>query len=1071
MVRKLLALLSGLLAVSAGAGAASTAEVGIVVSDPAGSPVPDAYVAVVRDDRPWSQPLFETVLTKGHRVTWTVPDGRYRIVAGAPSFELAYGEVLDVAADTSRSIAVSLRPLQPILGRIVTEDGQPIAGARVGTYRSFGSEFALKLSPLGESHLADCFQTRSAEDGAFAFPAVAGYRHSLWVEAEGHEPAEVRDFLFEPPARQTAPTVRLVPGASLRASWRGGPELAGSRIALRRSAALRPVPEVAEALWERPAESGQAAWPSLPSGQYEIWLRGPRQGGHRRTPTRLATVELATGCRETLELQLSAPASIGPATETGPVAESEPVAPARLLLAEEAWLSGPLKVAVWTDQEPADAEWSAELVSGGLLLTLDTPCHDGARYVVSAPGRVAATARGEEESCSKLARLRLQSAVQVQASISAPLGSHLPKIAEFSAERCVIPGMAGAGGRLAELPVRVDQEGTIRASVPAGCIDLRLRAGDFAPLFWPTLHLAPGPERSLGRHELRRGAALLVRVVSARDGRPVDGVSVRAVASARVADAVRAAFERRPSTEGSESEVTREGGWARLYGLEPGSTRLLLRAPGDRWPQVSAPVELYGGDETVIDDLRLRQSGSVVVTLAAQPEVLSALASLELHAVPADEAAFPGAILEAERQEDGRFLLPEILAGSWEAVLVGQLRGNPKGELARQPLEVLGVTSQEESLPLRAALYRGRVSYRGEGIAASISLRPMPWGRGDRPRVVSGEDGAFQLLLGAPGVFLAEVSSQEARLSRAPVPGLRFEHPDQEVEIAVAAGRISGQVVDGDGRPAIGVPVKARQIFEVEGERARPLDRLEATAVTKPDGSFVLEGLAEGPWRLRAEGPAGKSEAQWIEVGAEEEVLGVLLEIREPYLVHGRTLDARGNPVEVVRGTVSMVSAHAGFEDTESWTSDGQGEFSVEAEPGRWANVTLQLRDGTVAALRSVVADPWILEVPSPGEVRLRLRAGRWQDYWPQGLTLVHESGAMLSPFTEAAERPEDALLVLPQLASGRWRLVHLNSVSVLESLRQGREPSEVLASFTVRAGETSDIVVEGFEKDRAARP
>lgn len=132
-----------------------------------------------------------------------------------------------LSAGERAGLKLRLKRLETLSGRLLTEAGEPIAGARVGHLRAFVHDFARRLSPLGEEHLRANFEVRTDAEGRFALPAEAGLRHFVWAQAEDFAPsplrnvllAEDRDVLLAEDSRDFE--LRLRPGASLSVSLAG----------------------------------------------------------------------------------------------------------------------------------------------------------------------------------------------------------------------------------------------------------------------------------------------------------------------------------------------------------------------------------------------------------------------------------------------------------------------------------------------------------------------------------------------------------------------------------------------------------------------------------------------------------------------------------------------------------------------------------------------------------------------------------------------------------------------------------------------------------------------------------
>ena len=565
------------------------------------------YVALVAEDRPWSEPAAERWLPAGESgATWQVAPGRYRAVCGAAGHEVVFLGVFDAAAGERREVECSPAGLAKVSGRLVSAvDGSPIAGAKVGLPHAFLRSFSTRLSRLGEAVTSADRSTRSGTDGRFALGGPARLKNSIWIEAEGYAPYDLQNVLFAAPTAASPGTdagvVKLERGASLTvavAPLAAG--LAADRyyVTLRQDGAVFDRGErdrLAQRIWERSLAAGALQWPALAAGTYSVVAVPLDETGE---PAELARVELQAG------KAASVAASVPPGLRLPTPAGGAVAGAMRLRLLA---VGGGAGAGAGTTQGPAAAQpevrrlggaampiassvatvaarWKT--VSGGSLAEVEGGCGGGTEYWLRSAGEVSPATEVRGDDCSATVPLKMYSAGEVHGRLVVPVGAPRPAVVRVLAALCPKgPGLAAVpAGRF---PSPVARDGSWSAEVPAGCVELAVEAGDFAPAPYHRVATAMGRKTDLGVQALSFGASLLTRVVAA-DGTPL----VAAVSLLPAAGLARAMSE---SYAGREVAAPAEGrsnssGWLHLTGLPEGRFVLRVRAAG-RPLYVSSPFE------------------------------------------------------------------------------------------------------------------------------------------------------------------------------------------------------------------------------------------------------------------------------------------------------------------------------------------------------------------------------------------------------------------------------------------------------------------------------------------------
>jgi protocatechuate 3,4-dioxygenase beta subunit len=203
------------------------------------------------------------------------------------------------------------------------------------------------------------------------------------------------------------------------------------------------------------------------------------------------------------------------------------------------------------------------------------------------------------------------------------------------------------------------------------------------------------------------------------------------------------------------------------------------------------------------------------------------------------------------------------------------------------------------------------------------------------------------------------------------------------VQLTVGAGgkSIGGTVTMADGKPAPGTVIVANQ---EEGDRSWKPDGFMATdvAAARPDGTFLIEDIDDGTFRLWAQRP-GFPDTEVKNVAAGRRDLHI--QLRSPASAAGVVTGADGKPVTMF--TLSIASAPTG---------DSSPAARLRASEGARPPVALQDPRGAFVA-DDLEAGTYDLKVTSfdggVGKQRITLAAGERK----QGLRLVIQTGSRVT--------------------------------------------------------------------------
>jgi len=998
------------------------------------------YLAVVAENRRWREPTYETVLLEPRPQTWKLAPGRYRLVGASPEHAINYGQPIELRPGADFHQILRLQALHRISGRVVDKDGRPIPQARVGRLRAFVDDFDLQLSPLGESHLRPSWLATTDSHGEFSLPMLAGYGHMLWVEADGYGPSFSPDVR---PSQEGKPLADFVlsPGASLvvRLTSTASTNELHLVPVLQNPDPVVPI-SVLRAVWERQLNAGKINWPALSSGRYQLHLKGPRRGSHNVTPKVVAEVDLAPGEQRLLELTLP---TLPPSFDN----QQPPSAPALELLALEhpaGELAG-LELLRWHNGRPHVVIATAVSVSGGTRLDIAGGCVPGSTYVLTTDRWFGVTNRLQSENCNSTIRLQLHPRATVTGLLRPPVGSSLPSWGEIEVKRCADPNERSneAAAVLGRVPFAIDN-GRFEVPLPAGCVSLVAAVGDFAKHRWAEQQLKTKARHKLSSAVLSYGGAVLARVISGSDGRPVVGVRVAVLPAESLPEPGRTLAGGLGHAQLVDG-LTGGEGWARLFGLPANDYVLSLLTDERHLPHLTMPFTVHAGEEVVLDNVVLPPPASLQVDveladpLAVEAELLQVIAQ-PLTARPPISLSAPIAGRSA--------LFDELPPGRWYLQGLIALPGVGQFVAGDQEIEVRQGEENHVTLTLDGGIFEGRVTYLDLPVFGIVAFTPTEKlsGRHSRIRTHTDEDGRFRLPL-QPGIYQVEVSDESGILSRVTVPRVELRPEERDVEIRVPAGRIVGKVIDDHGAGIARSEVQAHFFAGESGSELEAHPTGIATRIrTDEEGNFQLEGMAPGQWQLYATAGEERSEPKWILLPSADIVDNVHLRIPTSTEVSGYLLNHVGQPIVGARGKLFLLpSNNSPLGVDKSWTTDTSGRFTYRTDRTlvRGANLAIASDQG-VFALRTDAHEGMIVRLPpAGGDVILRINEHRWGGRFGPHVYLVAGDGGFLRVGFAGVVEPEDVVgwsrYRIRGLAVGHWSLVTAKSLAALRTLEVGQ--------------------------------
>lgn len=580
------------------------------------------------------------------------------------------------------------------------------------------------------------------------------------------------------------------------------------------------------------------------------------------------------------------------------------------------------------------------------------------------------------------------------------------------------------------IPCPVQQE-RFRCTVPAGRLDLRVRAAAFIPAYLWDIEVKAGEEKNLGSFSLKTGASVAGWV------RTEDG---KAVADARIllepeALGIPDAIPQARALKAMALEVQTNGrGFFQVKDASPGMATVVVEKEG--LAKLSrARIEVRPGLESLIlDPLILTQPLTFHLTLeppsssAGVPWTVSLNRMSEVAGVPGPE------VYRGQAGPDGTWLQKGLSPGKYR---VSVLEGTEPRLL--EDVELLAGRS-DFFFSLLGVQVRGRVLLGDEPVKVVL------WFGGQsaplRASFASDEEGSFEGLLPKEGTWDVEVvyEEEDLKLRLDPVeirkrPGTSHAY----VELRIPDTRLKGTVVDDRGQSVAGATV-----------RVTPPRKRTSRKSTDAEGGFEFRGLPAGELLVQAE--EGDRESDWVQARLEEEreSAPLRLVLSGRVAVHGRVFSRQG-PVPGARVTGTADLGEAGAASGDQAVTGPAGEFTLKLPGGtRLLHLSILAPGYATRMMTALLGDQTVLEIPvEPVGGTLVFDFGKWTvtDVLRSGGGLVAHGGSFV-PLGGALRwaqilrepQPDPHRLILPNMEAGEYLICIGGGAFV--SVPKGLEPS-----------------------------
>lgn len=513
-------------------------------------------------------------------------------------------------------------------------------------------------------------------------------------------------------------------------------------------------------------------------------------------------------------------------------------------------------------------------------------------------------------------------------------------------------------------------EAVARCKVPAGTLDLRFdRPGDFAPIYFWGLGVAPGKRVELGDLQFRTGSSLVGRVAAETEDLEADDLEDLVVEVVPVVGALRAepSGVDRIGTRTSRAKVV-EGGYYQVVGLPAGLYEVAATHPNFATGRVG-PISIGPGEALEADTVYLPPPTRLTLEMSIPRDPYGGLWEGTLYRRGGDQTYLD----EIDRQTmhvDGRAVFADLEPGSyWTSVTTS--RGATWYSAA---VEVL---PGENSWPVEVELTRleGLVTWQEEPVRGyEVLFRDPATGR--TFSFPEAQDGRFFAIL--PTAVQWELTIEQpgegiyTKFLDFVVPQRRSPDRWPTVELEVPGTLVEGVVV-----PSSAGSLPSDLAVELSAADVQLVARVRADG----GGAFVFRGPPEREhYEIRARGNRGESQSQVEQFSLSEEapVGPVRLVLEANHRLRGQVVGPLGDGVAATklvavprnrRGGGKWLSEEVGLGD-----SDGIFEMSLPTDiEDVWITLFPPGYGVRTFLVRLPVEEPWILPVEKPaGSVVVR---------------------------------------------------------------------------------------------------
>lgn len=538
--------------------------------------------------------------------------------------------------------------------------------------------------------------------------------------------------------------------------------------------------------------------------------------------------------------------------------------------------------------------------------------------------------------------------------------------------------------------------------VPAGIVDLSLRAHGFISVYRWRQETKPGAPLQVGTVELRRGASLVGQVISTSPDAPKSGLC-------RVRLEPTGSSPKLPPAASPLPETTVDGrGFFQLEVIPPGQWNLVVVQEGFA-PATQAVTIFERAEARLKSPVVLSRPVRFDVTLSPPQDPASApwrVSVLEQKGearveVVSVSAATPGGQWSREGfRASGKYLL-RVLTASGQ-IWWGDVEWFSPEESPYKRSVVLDVETVEGTMTLGGRPLHARAVFGRQHAVPSVSIE-------------SDQEGKLAGFLPRLGKWTVEVIGDSPAVRRMLDVEVR-RNPDGkgEVAIALAAKAIQGDIVTEDGSPV------ARAVLYVTNSASS-----EMSSQWIDGGRFQLEGLEPGDYVVSAAGGRLASDDVPVTLSKDGYADPVRLVMRKTGGIKIRVQSQTGSALSGV--PVRIFAGAPGQSQAVRYT-DADGRATFETSPSSDYVCLLVLAPGyalRVAGLPVTTEEQPLQVDQAGGSIALEYPLSSSSAYPMLGQGGCSLMPAMLAAFTRSADKN-----VFPNMAAGDYTLCLFSQVN-----------------------------------------